>query len=287
MGNVRAGVRDSQRSKLYAAESVVRGQTFESVEAMQAYVDKLIGRAWFKRRWPGVRSIAVRDGRGRRRAGASSFGGYITMPKWSRYEEVVLHEVAHICTDSQYGTREVAAHGWQFAGTLVELVRYETGKDEADKMKASFRKAKVRFSEPKKRKALSPEQKAANAERLSKARSARETAKPVRALAWRETTTERGYGRPYRTYDGGRLVLIGAKTKKAAAEVVGAPYSEFVRDSKWLDGGGYSQAVKNAGVGIEEGEVITLRQRDREWVRVEEVGDGLDLLRDLMAPLTG
>ena len=249
--------RDTQRSKLYAAESVVHGDKFESVADMQRYVDKLVGRAWFKRRWPNVTSIEVRDGRGRSRAGAYSRGGYITMPRWSRYEEVVLHEVAHIVTDYQHGTN-LAAHGWQFAHNLIELVHYHMGKDEADKMKASFRKAKVRFSEPKKRAPLSDEQRSANIERLAKARASREANKPVRAIAWQETVLERGYGNPRRIFfDWSRLVLVGAKTKKAAAEMVDIPYAEFARDSKWVEKG-CSQDVAAAAEGIAEGAIIRL-----------------------------
>jgi len=290
MGNARTGVRDSQRSKVYAAERVVHGDNFETVEEMQTYVDKVLGRAWFVRRWPKVAAngIAVEDGRGRRSAAAKTRWGrlIVTMPKWSRYEEIILHEIAHHCSDAQYGTREVAAHGWEFAGTLVELVRYEMDKDEADKMKASFRERKVRWTEPTKRKPLSEAQRAANIERLSKARANREANKPVRALVWQQTTMQRGYGRPYRTFDGSRLVLIGAKTKKAAAEAVGAEYAEFVKDTNWIDAAAYSEGVKVHAEGIAEGQVVRLRQTridgQPRW-EVQQVGDGLDALRDLIA----
>ena len=297
MGNARTGVRDSQRSKVYKAEHVVHGADFETVEEIQTYVDKVLSRAWFVRRWPRVAAngITVEDGRGRRAAAAKTRWGrlIVTMPKWSRYEEIILHEIAHHCSDAQHGTREVAAHGWEFAGTLVELVRYEMGKDEADEMKASFRKHKVRWTEPTKRKPLSEAQRAANIERLAKARAAREASKPVRTLVWQQTTMQRGYGRPYRTFDGSRIVLIGAKTKKAAAEVMGAEYAEFVKDSEWIDGAAYTEGVRNHAEGIAEGEVRRIVQRStdavnenghsiREWVLMKQADDGLDSLRDLL-----
>ena len=295
MGNVRSGVRDSQRSKVYTAERVVHGEMFETVEQVQTYVDRVLGRAWFKRRWPSIarHGIPVEDGRGRRAAGAKTTyrGRTITMPKWSRFEEVILHEIAHHCADVQYGTREVAAHGWQFAGTLIELVRYEMGKDEADKMKASFRKHKVRWTEPKKRKPLSEAQRAANIARLAEARANREESKPVRAIVYRPTHYDSRW-RHREEVNMDRRVIVGARTKKAAAEIVGVDYAEFVRDSEWFKNG-HAPEIAEACERITEGEVRCLvRQATgalnengypvRAWIEAE----GIDRdVRDLLVTL--
>ena len=40
-------------------------------------------------------SVLVKDGRGRRHAGASFEDNLITLPIWSRQTVIVLHEVAH------------------------------------------------------------------------------------------------------------------------------------------------------------------------------------------------
>ena len=114
--------RDSQRSKLYEAERAVTWEgerKFETVAEIQRYVDRLTSQMWWIKRWPRITAgtvltwdgfedrpaIVVHDGRGRRRAGASN--RMITMPKWSRVEHIVLHEVAHIVT---VGNK--ASHGW-------------------------------------------------------------------------------------------------------------------------------------------------------------------------------
>jgi len=270
--------RDTQRSKLYKAESVVHGRDLVGVADMQRYVDELVKRAWFKRRWPDVTDIQVRDGRGRRRAGASPANRYITMPKWARYEEVVLHEVAHIVTDVQYGMRP-AFHGWQFASNLIELVRYSMGKPEADMMKGSFRSSGVRFAKPKKRVPLTDEQKVAATQRLAAARAARKDAQVPRIIHHVERSTQKGWGRPYRVPTGNEFILM-ACTKKEAAQLLGADYSTFVKDCRWIDTpeqyapeavsdalGSHVQAISAAIASMGSGVVMQLENRNGDGWR--------------------
>lgn len=140
--------RDNQKSKLYKADDVIHGQDLPTVADMQDYVDDMTRRAWWKRRYPGVASIEVRDGRGRRSANGSYDGwrraGRVKMPRWSRYEAVLLHEVAHCATTSKYG-RSVASHGPEYAKIFIELVQWRMGKEEADKLRASFKKHRVKY----------------------------------------------------------------------------------------------------------------------------------------------
>lgn len=176
--------RDSQRSKVYAAERRIQtGRTYGSVADMQARVDRLTDSAWFARRWPRLHrtGILVLDGRGRRRACATeayhpSRGDYvpaIKMPLWSRQPAVLMHEIAHHCADETYGIRDVAAHGWQFAETMLVLTRHVMGDEVHATLKASYKEHKVRFKKPRKRTPLTPEQRVAAAERLAKAREAK------------------------------------------------------------------------------------------------------------------
>lgn len=163
--------RDSQRSRLYRAESNSQGRwgrRLETVEEMQAYVDALLADPWTKERWP-TRRIRVGPGRGYRRATAISGYNKIEMPRWARCEHVVLHEVAHLFTDRQYGVH-VASHGWQFAGILVQLVEHQLGEEAATALKASFAEHRVRWKKPRQRRSLTAEQKAAAIERLVVAR---------------------------------------------------------------------------------------------------------------------
>ncbi len=178
-GTVVARARDSQRQKVYSAESFLHGgsawERFETVAEMQAFVDDVLGSAWFRRRWPQVarRGIEVRDGRGRGRACAQVIWGtlVIKMPVWSRSRAIVLHEISHHCADEVHGITDVAAHGWQFAATLLELVAHEMGAMWGDELKKSYKARKVRYKAPRSRKPLTEEQRAVLVERLARARA--------------------------------------------------------------------------------------------------------------------
>lgn len=122
--------RDNQRARVYRAENKARqgtkGLSFETVAEMQKYVDRLHRSKWFQKRWPRIKSFTVTDGRGRR--SGASFGTYwstLKMPRWSRHEEYLLHEVAHTCTASS--AREAAAHGPEFVTILLELIGHQMG----------------------------------------------------------------------------------------------------------------------------------------------------------------
>ena len=67
-------------------------------------------------------TIVVKDGRGRRHAGASFEDDLITLPIWSRQTVIVLHEVAHTLTDD----RKYPYHGAEFVGLLIGLLSNES-----------------------------------------------------------------------------------------------------------------------------------------------------------------
>lgn len=139
--------RDSQRSKLYRAESTppaMQGGEMPTVPEVQAFVDKVMGSAWAAKRWPRMskRQVLVKDGRGRRRA-CGSFS-YIKLPCWTRTKRVILHELAHSITLRLHRST-VAAHGREYAGVLVALVGRWMGEETARQLKAAFRKARVKY----------------------------------------------------------------------------------------------------------------------------------------------
>lgn len=168
-------VRDTQRKKLYTAERFLQypkeggraAVRIETVPEIQAWVDRMIASAWWQKRYPHVQRITVKDGRGRRIACA----GYrsITLPKWSRSKAVILHEIAHVVTSSR-----VAWHGWEFADNLLKLVGHWVGGEEAELLKQSFKKHRVRWKAPRVKRELSPEQLEVLRTRMARVRAAKE-----------------------------------------------------------------------------------------------------------------
>jgi putative metallohydrolase (TIGR04338 family) len=129
--------RDSQRARLYRAESEVDvGRRLPTVDVLQAYVDGLLGAGWFRARW-GARALEVRPGYGHRRATADE-NGVLQMPRWARSELVLLHEVAHCVTPPAF-----AAHGREYAGVLLSLARHALGPAPAQALEDAFGRHRV------------------------------------------------------------------------------------------------------------------------------------------------
>jgi putative metallohydrolase (TIGR04338 family) len=150
--------RDNQRQRLYDAEDALHGlrvstpakrhlidtQTMSgtwmgkcpTTQAVQAYMDAVTGYAWFQRRWGSTRFRYV--------LGNGSHGGYynVTVSQTHRRSEVViLHEMAHSLTGP-----DDAHHGPEFAGILLTLVHHTMGKAYADRLRASYKQHKVRYT---------------------------------------------------------------------------------------------------------------------------------------------
>lgn len=146
--------RDSQREKLYRAEieglKDFRGREFETIGEVEAYYRDLLRQVWFGRTFGRtVRAVKVYDGRGRRSAchrGTINGCAMICLPRWSRFEAVVLHELAHALVPS---ADCFAPHGREFAEKFLRLVRNRLGPDAECSLKAAFKKHHVKYK-PKK-----------------------------------------------------------------------------------------------------------------------------------------
>jgi len=136
--------RDTQRSKVYAAEKVLFGSSkkFESVKDVEKYLRRIFDTVWFKKTFPHKRKFQVKDGRGRSGpSGAPRGADGVTMslPKWSRFESMILHELAHGLTP-----REYAWHGPEFCAVFLRLVDRFMGAEAHKALMFSFRDHNVR-----------------------------------------------------------------------------------------------------------------------------------------------
>lgn len=185
--------RDQQRSRVYKSDGALMkvAKPLPTVKEMQRYVDRLFGMRRmmiafpdaFGGKWRSrdperqkhyktkpISAPIVHDGRCRSRAGGWSRG--VTMPVWSRNEAVLLHEIAHSICVRLYGYT-VAAHGWEYCAIYLKITLYAMGREAHDTLKAAFKANKVKFTAPRKRAPLSPEQRVANIARLAAYREQR------------------------------------------------------------------------------------------------------------------
>ena len=161
--------RDSQRSKVYAAEEFVqtmfdradsRGNRtleffgtnvtlppearFGTVAAVQRYVDEVLAHPAVRDRWPGLAPVSVRGRRGQRAAHYewSPDAATIAVPgretNWALRELVVLHELAHHVNQAD------PPHGPDFVATFCELASAVMGAELGYVLRMVYAKEGVR-----------------------------------------------------------------------------------------------------------------------------------------------
>lgn len=174
-------IRDSQRSKVYAAEKAAfkdfDNERFETVKDIERFVRHVWSSKRVQSEWPqavdGKSNLPdVSDGRGRRKPCAvGSFE--IRIPRHGRVDWILVHELAHIIHSRRTAwRREEASHGWQYCAIYLRLTLFILGREKHDALKASFKAHRVKYKEPVKR-AMSPEKKMALVARLAAARAKR------------------------------------------------------------------------------------------------------------------
>jgi|SRR5690606_30910499 len=160
------GERDSQRSKVYKAESVLKFGPALGQVGIVALVRKVESSPYVIKNFGAqVHKVEVK------RADATWSHAYRTgkmrfSPQANEY--IVIHELAHT-----YSRNDNGGHGWLFCAVLLDLVRHFMGQEAHDKLKASFKAHGVKFTVPRAKRQMSPEARAAASERMAAARAAR------------------------------------------------------------------------------------------------------------------
>lgn len=160
--------RDSQRSRVYAAEQFVRvlfdraaehgsgavdffgtqltlppEGRFGSVESVQRYVDSVLSHPAVRRHWPDAGPLAVRARRGLAAAHYERHdeSAVIAVPErhtWALRELVVLHEIAHHLCDAE------PPHGPEFVAGFSELAGAVMGPEVRHVLQVVYLKEGVR-----------------------------------------------------------------------------------------------------------------------------------------------
>lgn len=191
--------RDSQRQKVYDAEAWSAGREFgsgpEGLAEIEAYYRKLLSQKTLRRRFGeamcsgqiaviggGSTRASYHRGRGepfasKRRRGLSDHA--IMFAASNRNELVALHELAH------HLTRNAAEpHGWEFAAAYLWLVRNRLGAEEARKLREAFRRTGARYTAPRAKRQLSPEQAEAARARLAEIRQRQAAKREAETGEW-------------------------------------------------------------------------------------------------------
>lgn len=136
--------------RVYAAAArVPSGAPLDTVSAVQAYVDSLLARPWWRSLCPETSTVRVTGGGGGVGAPAwhessieaEGLSHVLHMPRWSRRPLTVLHELAHVVVEPILWARP---HGPQFVRAWVDLVTEMMGTPTARALTAELRAERIR-----------------------------------------------------------------------------------------------------------------------------------------------
>ena len=143
--------RDSQRARVYRAESSMAPSPLPGLDACARFVDRVVGSLWWVQRFPDHthdRVPRLRPGNGARQAffrpaDPRDDGGdaTITLPRRYRTKGVVLHELAHWAL---WDEPLVPHHGSTFARLHLDLTEEFLGTERAGQLAAGYAAERVR-----------------------------------------------------------------------------------------------------------------------------------------------
>ncbi|HEU5302549.1 MAG TPA: hypothetical protein VFW06_09970 [Acidimicrobiia bacterium] len=144
--------RDSQRSRVYRAESPISPSPLPGLDACATFIDRVVGSLWWAQRFPDHAHDCVprlRPGNGARQAffrpGDPRYDGgdpTITLPRRYRTKGVVLHELTHWAL---WDEPLVAHHGSTFARLHLDLTEEFLGAPRAAQLEAGYVAERVRI----------------------------------------------------------------------------------------------------------------------------------------------
>ena len=142
-------MRDSQKSKVYKAEtvfSVREDLSFVSIYECQIYADKVRASACWAR-YATRHPLYVEIVHWRGYSGLASYSGRtIKLGRRSMYRLLLLHELAHC------GAPQGVRHGWQYCNLYLKLVCHFMGRAAWLKLRAAFKTNRVKVHPPRQQK---------------------------------------------------------------------------------------------------------------------------------------
>ena len=137
--------RDSQRVRVYRAETPLKGRELRTIEQCEDFCESVVGTLWWLNRFPklGLERIPhLRDGRGARQAFYREDPGHptITLPRRYRTVNVILHELAHW---TMHADHDLPNHGYTFTRVFMDLTAEFCGPAARELLAAAYSEHKV------------------------------------------------------------------------------------------------------------------------------------------------
>ena len=142
--------RDSQRSRVYRAETPLGGRRLPTLPDCATFADEVVGSLWWMARFP-TRDLAqvprLRPGNGARQAfyREEPAGPTITLPRRYRTSGVVIHELAHWALADAH---DLPNHGRTFTRLLLDATAEFMGDAKRELLASGYTEHNVHVAPP-------------------------------------------------------------------------------------------------------------------------------------------
>lgn len=145
--------RDSQRSRVYRAETPLGGRRLPELADCAAFMDEVVGSLWWLARFPErdlFRVPRLRPGHGARHAfyREEPAEATITLPRRYRTTAVMLHELVHWALAD---AADLQNHGRTFTRVLLDATAEFMGAAKRERLAAGYTEHKVHIGRPPRR----------------------------------------------------------------------------------------------------------------------------------------
>ena len=142
--------RDSQKSRVYRAETPLGGRRLPHLDDCSDYVDHVVGSLWWTARFPQhdlARVPRLRPGNGARQAfyRDEPTGPTITVPRRYRTSAVIIHELVHWAMATEL---DLPSHGRTFTRVLLDAVAEFMGDAKRELLAAGYAEHNVHVGPP-------------------------------------------------------------------------------------------------------------------------------------------
>jgi hypothetical protein len=182
---------DRQQTEVYDAETKIwwskhyGSETYETLEECWVYVNGVMNKAWFKKRFPATYEnlahpkntkptkvnggrVWVSDKSGYKMGGLyltpTNYGGSaglreMSLSKYARQQWIMLHELAHMVNANENrmsgyvsgangNYKYNQSHGWQFCHIYLTLVAHTFGMEAKKELRQNFKDRNVKYNRP-------------------------------------------------------------------------------------------------------------------------------------------
>jgi len=131
---------DTQKSRLYDAQDAAfpHEKVDHTLDELQSLANDMVASAWWRRCYPHVRAVVIKDGRGSDTSRTGQDGKSVQMKKGQRLRYLLVHEIAHLVDPT--GAED---HGAIYAALFLYMIGHVYSPNAKRRLAKEFRDREV------------------------------------------------------------------------------------------------------------------------------------------------